>query len=76
VTAADDKDIARLRTAHPAWEIWYVPTAAPPWIWCAKRLDDRGTTTLDDQGTTTLINTRSPAHLEQEITEAEQEHRA
>jgi len=34
------QELERLRRVHPAWEIWYVPRATAPLLWCARRYDD------------------------------------
>jgi hypothetical protein len=52
-----DAELARLRTAHPDWNIWYVPQAQGPVIWCAQPRP--------------LLNCCSPAELNEYIEEAE-----
>lgn len=62
----NDRELERLRAAHPSWQIWYVHTAIPPSVWAAKRLGDKTSASL--------INEYSAEDLEKAITEAEEAH--
>ncbi len=54
-----DRERAKLQDRHPGWNIWYVPRACGPTVWCAQREP--------------LLNTDSPDHLSEAIREVERE---
>jgi hypothetical protein len=55
-----DANLAAMKSKHPGWRIWYVPTVTSGVRWCAVRLPS--------------LETDSPEHLSQEIEFAEGDH--
>jgi hypothetical protein len=56
-----DRALARLRSRHPGWQIWYVPRACDGNVtWCAQRRP--------------ILNEDSPERLAEAIAEAERAH--
>ena len=52
-----DRELARLRSRHPGWRIWYVPKFPTGTTWCAQPLPN--------------LNCYTPDELEADIAAAE-----
>jgi hypothetical protein len=55
-----DEPLIKLRTAWPAWEIWYVPRVVGVTWWCARLRDNHAR----------LLHGNSPAELAEYLAEA------
>ncbi len=69
MTTDADRALARLRAAHPEWQVWVVSRVVGGPVWCARRIDD------DGRPPTSLINVSSSEDLAEAIAEAEAESR-
>ncbi len=65
MTSDTDRMLARLRAAHPAWQVWVVHRVVGGAVWCARRLDDFA------RPPRTLINVSTPDDLSVALAEAD-----